>query len=68
MSTVTVYRYKILEPDVVERRLARRWGTREAIAGLKDMAEILEATAAQVDESVLNPGGFTPLDFDPKSS
>jgi hypothetical protein len=36
--------------------------------GLKDAAEILEATATEVDDAVVNSGGFTSLDFDPRSS
>ena len=64
---VTIYRFKVLDADVVEPRIARRWGTRAAITSLKDMAEILESTATEVDDLVLNSGGFTPLDFDPRS-
>jgi hypothetical protein len=66
MSKVTIYQFKVLD-TVVEPRVARRWGTREAIASL-GWADILENTATEVDDSALNPGGFTPLDFDPRSS
>jgi hypothetical protein len=61
MSRVTIYRYKVLDTNVVEPRVARRWGTRAAIASL-GWADMLENTATEVDASVLNPGGFTPLD------
>ena len=67
MSKVTIYRYKVVDTDRGKPRLARRWGTRAAIASL-GWADILENTATEVDNSVLNAGGFTPLDFDPKSS
>jgi hypothetical protein len=66
MGRVTIYRYKVLDTDVVEPRVARRWGTRSAIADLKDQAEILENTATEADDTVLNSSGFTPLDFSPK--
>jgi hypothetical protein len=39
-------------------------GTREAIEGLK-VATIIEHSAIQVDDDVLNENGFTALDFDP---
>jgi hypothetical protein len=61
---VTVYQYIILDPGPVERRKSRRWGTRQAIDGLK-LAEIVEDSATEVDDAVLNAGGFTALDFDP---
>jgi hypothetical protein len=54
----------VLDTGIVEMRKARRWGTREAIDQLKD-AEIVEHSAATVDDLALNAGGFTPLDFDP---
>jgi hypothetical protein len=41
-------------------------GTRVAIAGLK-WAELIEDTATEVDASVLNTGGLTPLGFDPEN-
>jgi hypothetical protein len=31
------------------------------------MADIVEASAMEVDEAVLNPNGFTPLDYKPRS-
>ena len=65
MGKVKVYQYKILETDTVERRKARRWGTREAIEALKDMAEIIESSGVLVDETAVNRSGFTALDFDP---
>jgi hypothetical protein len=60
MSKVTAYEYTVLDTNVVE------WGTREAIEGLKDSAELIESSATAVDASMLNDGGFTPLDFDPR--
>jgi hypothetical protein len=66
-TKVTVFQYQILDPKVVERRLSRRWGTRAAIAGLKDMADIVEVSATDVDEAVLDPTGFTPLNFGPRA-
>jgi hypothetical protein len=44
MGKVKVYQYTILDPDVVERRKGRRWGTREAIEALKYIAEIIESS------------------------
>jgi hypothetical protein len=32
------------------------------------MADIVEASGIEVDEAVLDPTGFTPLNFDPKAS
>jgi hypothetical protein len=46
MSKVTVYQYMVLGTNLGEPRQARRWGTREAVEGLKGSAEILEDTAA----------------------
>jgi hypothetical protein len=63
---VTIFRYKVLDFDRVEPRISRRWGTRAAIAGLK-WAELIEDTGTEVDASVLNTGGLTPLDFDPEN-
>ena len=48
----------VLDTNRIEPREARRWGTREAIDGLKD-PQILEGSAALVDASALNDGGFT---------
>jgi hypothetical protein len=67
MGKVTVYQYQILDPKMVERRLSRRWGMRAAIASLKEMADVVEASATDVDEAVLDSTGFTPLNFDPRA-
>jgi hypothetical protein len=67
MSQVTVYQYMVLGTNLGEPRQARRWGTREAIEGLKGSAAILESTAALVDASAVDSIGFTTLDFDPHS-
>jgi hypothetical protein len=64
MGRVAVYRYTTLDTNVIEPRIANRWGTREAIEGLK-VATIIEHSAIQVDDDVLNENGFTALDFDP---
>ena len=64
MGRVAVYRYTTLDTNVIEPRLANRWGTREAIEGLK-IATVIEHSAIQVDDAVLNENGFTTLDFDP---
>ena len=66
MGKVTVYQYQMLNTSLGEPRKARRWGTREAIEGLKGSAEILELTAALVDASAVDSIGFTELDFDPR--
>jgi hypothetical protein len=66
MSKVTVYQYIVLDTNLVEPRKARRWGTREAIDSLKH-AQIIEDSATLVDAVALNDGGFTKLDFDPRS-
>lgn len=65
MSKVTVYQYMALGRSLGEPRKARRWGTREAIEGLKGSAEILGDTATDVDASVVDSMGFTQLDFSP---
>lgn len=57
MRKATVYRYKVLNVNKAERRVARRWGTREAINRLRQ-AEVIEDSVKQVDEQVLNVGGF----------
>jgi hypothetical protein len=64
MGKVAIYQYAVLDTNVVERRVARRWGTRAAIERLKH-ADIIEDSAVLVDETILNSGGFTPLDFAP---
>jgi hypothetical protein len=66
MSKVTVYQYKVLDTRRLESGIARRWGTREAIARLRN-AVILEETATRVDASLINMGGFTQFGFDPHS-
>ena len=68
MSKVTVYQYMALGTNLGEPRKARRWGTREAIEGLKGSAEILGDTATDVDASVVDSMGFTRLDFDPHAA
>jgi hypothetical protein len=68
MSKVTIYQYILLNTGLNEPRKARRWGTREAIEGLKGAAEILGDTATEVDASVVDSVGFTNLDFDPHSA
>ena len=65
MSKVTVYQYMALGTSLGEPRKARRWGTREAIEGLKGSAEILGDTATDIDASVVDSMGFTQLDFSP---
>jgi hypothetical protein len=66
MRQVTVYQYMVLDTNRVELRKARRWGTREAVDGLKD-AQIIGGSATLIDEAILNASGFTPVDFDPGS-
>jgi len=67
MSKVTVYPIHGARHEPGEPRQARRWGTREAIEGLKGSAEILEDIAAEIDVSAVDSIGFTALDFDPRS-
>jgi hypothetical protein len=67
MSKVTIYQYQMLNTNLGEPRKARRWGTREGIASLKNFAEILEFNTAEVDASAVDSMGFTQLDFDPRS-
>jgi hypothetical protein len=67
MSKVTVYQYRVLNPNHVERRKSQRWGTREGIASFGDFVEIIEDTAVEVDASAVDSLGFTTLDFDPHS-
>ena len=65
MGKVTIYQYMVLGTNLGEPRKARRWGTREAIEGLKGSAEIIEFAAALVDASAVDSMGFTRLGFDP---
>ena len=65
MTKVTVYQYIVVDAYRIERRMSRRWGTREGIESLKDFAEILESTAIEVDASAVDSSGFTQLDFNP---
>jgi hypothetical protein len=67
MTRVTVYQYMALDPKRIEKRKSRHWGTREGIESLKDFAEILEFSAAEIDASAVDSMGFTRLDFDPSS-
>jgi hypothetical protein len=67
MGKVTIYQYQMLNTSLGEPRKARRWGTREAIEGLKGSAEIFEDTATEIDSSAVDSIGFTALDFDPQS-
>ena len=67
MIKVTVYQYMVLGTNLGEPRQARRWGTRDAIEGLKGSAAILEHTETQVDASSVDSMGFTVLDFNPHS-
>ena len=55
MGKVKVYQFILLEPNEIERRKSSRWGTREAIGGLKDHAEIIEGSAILVDETEARP-------------
>jgi hypothetical protein len=64
MGSVAVYGYSTLDTNVIEPRIANRWGTRRVIEGLK-VATIIEHSAIQVDDDVLNENGFMALDFDP---
>lgn len=66
MGKVTIYRYSVLDTDRVEPRIARRWGTRQAIKALKEVgAQALENSATEVDEAVFDDRGLTALDFNP---
>ena len=67
MGRDTIYQYMVVGTNLGEPRKARRWGTREAIEGLKGSAEIIEFAAALVDASAVDSMGFTRLDFDPSS-
>jgi hypothetical protein len=67
MGKVTVYQYQMLNTSFGEPRKARRWGTREAIEGLKGSVEIIEFAAALIDASAVDSIGFTALDFNPPS-
>jgi hypothetical protein len=59
-----VYQYTVLDSYRNERRKSRRWGTRKGIRSLKDFAEIIEFTAAEVDATAVDSLGFIQLDFD----
>ena len=63
MGKVTVYQFILLEPNEIERRKSSRWGTREAIGGLKDHAETIEGSAILVDETEARPARSSGLPF-----
>lgn len=67
MRTITIYKYTLLNTRLGEPRVARRWGTREAIEGLKGSAKIIEFASALVDALAVDSLGFTALDFDPSA-
>jgi hypothetical protein len=67
MSKVTIYQYLVVNDYRRQIRKAQRWGTREAIARLRNTL-ILEATATTVDDTEINIGGFTVFGFDPAHS
>jgi hypothetical protein len=67
MSKVTIYQYLVVDNNSGQIRKANRWGTREAIARLRNTL-IVEHTATRVDDSVINIGGFTVCGFDPVHS
>jgi hypothetical protein len=64
MGRVAVYRYTTVDAVNAAPIVADRWGTREAIEWLK-VATIIEHSAIQVDDNVLNENGFTAQGFDP---
>ena len=64
MSKVTIYQYLVIDRHRKQVRKAQRWGTRKAIERLRTTL-VLEDTAATVDTSVINIGGFTEFGFDP---
>ncbi len=69
MSTVTIYRFKVYNPQDDEFVLSQRWGTIQAIQKISGVA--IEGTAVDVDETVmLNPQpdmqGLSERGFDPR--
>lgn len=65
MAKVTVYRWKKYDISTDEKRVSRRWGTREAIERMG--GEIIADTATEVDESVIQSDieGLTVRNFNP---
>ena len=54
MSSVTIFQFKMLDPDTFNARLSTRWGTREAInMYTSNQGTVLEQTATEVDEGAV---------------
>jgi hypothetical protein len=68
MRMVTVYQFTIYDIGSDGEQKSRRWATREAIK-LRS-GTVLENTATEVDEEVLNSdvSGMTRRDFNPRST
>jgi hypothetical protein len=66
LSNVTVYRFRKYNISSDGYDVSRRWGTREAIERV--CGEVLEDTAAEVDEAVVATDieGMTVRGFDPR--
>lgn len=64
--SVQIYRFRIYDIAIDGYHLSRRWGTREAIDGIRN-AVIIEETGTTVDDSAVNSDlfGLTVRDFDP---
>jgi hypothetical protein len=66
MAQVTIYRFRLYNPQTDEIVTSRRWGTAEAIDEIAG-GHVLKETAVEVDESTIRSDihGFTVRDFDP---
>jgi hypothetical protein len=65
MNTKTVFRYKSRDPRTQAWVLSRRMATREYITMVKGrQLKILEGTATEMDESLLDSNGQT-IDYVP---
>lgn len=65
MDKVTVYQFRSYDIRDDEKKLSRRWGTREAIQDV--CGEVIESTAVEVDAKDINSDitGLTAIGYKP---
>ncbi|BDV39000.1 hypothetical protein DSM21852_22530 [Methylocystis bryophila] len=68
MKTVTVYCYETRSHKTQEWVRSRRMATQQFILSLsREEVRILDDSAVEIDELILDSNGQTPLDFDPRA-
>jgi len=67
MAHIMIYQFKTWDGSTDNVRIARRWGTKAAIADIAK-GTVLEQTGVLVDESVVNSDipGMTVHDYNPE--